>query len=298
MIPVILCGGVGTRLKPLSSTDQPKQFLALNSDKSMLQETLERLKYINGVQPPILVTGNQYEETVYQHIASSGDDIDVLLLEPSKRNTAPAISVAVWQSIKNGDDPTLIVFPTDHVMEAGDEFVRSMELAAQAAQGGHIVTFGVKPTYAHTGYGYIQASKGAHVRTVEKFTEKPDLITAEKFLSQGSYYWNSGIFCFKASTYIKELKKHNADIEARSRAAVEKATQIRKSVYLHEEEFSACPDISIDYALMEKTDRAVMVPLNVEWNDIGTWEMLEKVCDIKKGEAIAPPLIGKVSEEV
>ena len=273
MIPVVMSGGSGTRLWPLSRKHKPKQFLNLFGDDSMFQQTILRLDGLNN-SPPIVVCNESHRFMVAEQLLEIDIENPSILLEPVGRNTAPAIVSAAFQALSREEDPILLVLAADHVIADIDAFHQAIKLAEQQAMAGNLVTFGIVPTCAHTGYGYIQAEEKATISAVHQFVEKPDSATAEAYLSSGDYYWNSGMFMFKASVLIEEMSKFHPDIIEQCRLAVANSEQDLDFVRLSKEAFEACPSDSIDYALMEKTQKAVVVPLDAGWNDVGSWSSL------------------------
>ena len=280
--PVILSGGSGTRLWPLSRRDYPKQYLPLTSDNTMLQETILRLDGLSNLLDPIIVCNADHRFLVAEQCQQIGIKNPTILLEPVGRNTAPAIAAAALQSLKikhstlNIQDPTLLILSADHVIQDVDAFHQAINIASQQAQEGKLATFGIVPTNANTGYGYIKYSKenidGAY--KVEKFVEKPNLETAESYLKQGNYLWNSGMFMFRAATLIDELTVYSPDIVTSAHDAVNNAKQDLDFIRLDKQAFELSSSNSIDYALMEKSDNVVVVPLDAQWNDIGAWSAL------------------------
>ena len=273
MIPVVMSGGSGTRLWPLSRKHKPKQFLNLFGDDSMFQQTILRLDGLDN-SPPIVVCNESHRFMVAEQLLEIVIGNPSILLEPVGRNTAPAIVSAAFQALSREEDPILLVLAADHVIADIDAFHQAIKLAEQQAMVGNLVTFGIVPTCAHTGYGYIQAEEKATISAVQQFVEKPDSATAEAYLSSGDYYWNSGMFMFKASVLIEEMSKFHSDIVEQCRLAVANSEQDLDFVRLSKEAFEACPSDSIDYALMEKTQKAVVVPLDAGWNDVGSWSSL------------------------
>ncbi len=272
--PIIMAGGSGTRLWPLSRRMLPKQFLTLAGEKSMLQETLLRLDGLD-CQPAITVCNAEHRFLVGEQLQEIGALSGSIILEPVGRNTAPAIAVAALQALEQDDDPILLVLAADHVISDRVLFHRAVNQAEKLARDDYLVTFGVVAKTPETGYGYIQ--RGDVVGDgykVAGFVEKPDVETAENYLSSGNYYWNSGMFIFKARSYLAELEKYRADILAACQKAVELGHNDLDFFRLDEQSFSSCPADSIDYAVMEKTGRAVVVPLDAGWNDIGSWSAL------------------------
>lgn len=285
IIPVILSGGSGTRLWPLSRELYPKQLLPLVSSRTMLQETVERLLGISELGPPMVVCNESHRFMVAEQMRQTGLGVCSIVLEPFGRNTAPAIAVAALLARQKGDDPVLLVLPADHVISDAKGLCRRIETGAALAQSGYLITFGIVPNKPETGYGYIKAggrladSGGGTDESfaVERFVEKPDLSTAESYIASGSYYWNSGMFIFRASRYLEEMEKFAPHILEACKAAVDKGRPDLDFFRLDADAFSSCPSDSIDYAVMEKTDSAAMIPLDVGWNDVGSWTALWEV---------------------
>lgn len=278
IVPVILSGGSGTRLWPLSREAYPKQFLPLVGDDTMLQATWKRVASIAGAAP-IVVANQEHRFMAAEQLRECKVLPQALILEPVGRNTAPAIAIAALQALANGDDALLLVLPSDHVVRNEAAFHAAVKQAAVAAEAGKLVTFGIVPTAPETGYGYIKAAAGEGVRAVDRFVEKPDLATAEQYVASGEYFWNSGMFLFKASRYLKELEALQPAILAACRQALDKAARDNDFIRLDAEAFAASPNDSIDYAVMEKTADAAVVPLDAEWNDVGSWSALWEVSD-------------------
>jgi mannose-1-phosphate guanylyltransferase/mannose-6-phosphate isomerase len=276
IIPVILSGGSGTRLWPLSRKQYPKQYLPLASDNTMLQETILRLSGLDNLADPIIICNADHRFLVAEQCQQIDIKNPIILLEPIGRNTAPAIAAAALQSLKQRDDAVLLVLSADHVIQDVEAFHQAINIASQQAQVGKLATFGIVPTDANTGYGYIKSSQenidGAY--KVEEFVEKPDLETAEQYLEQGNYLWNSGMFMFKAATLIDEMTTHSPEIVTSVNDAVNNAEQDLDFIRLDKQAFESSPSDSIDYALMEKSDNVVVVPLDAQWNDIGSWSAL------------------------
>jgi len=276
IIPVILSGGSGTRLWPLSRKEYPKQYLPLVGDNTMLQETILRLEGLDNLADPIIICNADHRFLVAEQCQQIDIKNPTILLEPVGRNTAPAIAAAALQSLKQTDDAVLLVLSADHVIQDIETFHAAINIASNQAQAGKLATFGIVPTDANIGYGYIKASKnddnGAY--KVDEFVEKPDLKTAQSYLEQGNYLWNSGMFMFKATTLVDELTAHSPDIIKSVSNAINNATQDLDFIRLDKQAFELSPSDSIDYALMEKSDNVVVVPLDAQWNDIGAWPAL------------------------
>lgn len=281
LVPVILCGGFGTRLWPLSREAFPKQFLRLSGQDSMLQQTLQRLTGIDNVAPALLVCNESSRFIVAEQLREIGLEESRMLLEPMRRNTAPAIATAALQAMANGDDPVLLVQPADHVILDAPAFHRAIALARTAAEEGNLLTFGITPTGPETGYGYIRAEGDAseQVRRVIDFVEKPALPLAEQYVASGDYLWNSGIFLFRASRYLAELERYQPAVLAACRAAFANAKRDRDFIRLDSDAYAASPDIAVDYAVMECTDLAATVALDAGWNDIGSWAAVFDVAE-------------------
>ena len=275
IIPIILSGGAGTRLWPLSWGDHPKQFLSLISDKTMIQETLLRL---DGLETgnPIISCGESHRFLVAQQIGEITNKKPVILLEPMAKNTAPAIAAACCAAMKQDKDAVVVVLPSDHVIADVKAFQNAVKVAALNAEKGALVTFGIVPTFPATGCGYVKAAgtetDGAF--TLERFVEKPCLEKAQEYLASGEYAWNSGMFVFKASSFLEELKTHNPEMAALSIEAFEKASVETDFIRLDKDSFGKIKGDSIDYAVMEKTSKGKVVKLNAGWDDVGSWSAL------------------------
>ncbi|AWH24145.1 mannose-1-phosphate guanylyltransferase/mannose-6-phosphate isomerase [Stenotrophomonas sp. YAU14D1_LEIMI4_1] len=274
--PVILSGGSGTRLWPLSREAYPKQFLPLAGDSTMLQATWQRVAPIAS-RGPLVIANEEHRFVAAEQLQQVGAEPAAIILEPMGRNTAPAIAVAALEATRDGDDALLLVLPSDHVITDEAAFRSAVQAAAGAAEAGKLVTFGIVPTGPETGYGYIKAADGQGVRAVERFVEKPDLETASGYVASGQYYWNSGMFLFKASRYLQELERFQPQMLAGSRSAWQQARRDADFTRLDKDAFAAVPSDSIDYAVMEKTADAVVVPLDAGWNDVGSWTALRDV---------------------
>jgi mannose-1-phosphate guanylyltransferase/mannose-6-phosphate isomerase len=274
LLPVLLSGGSGTRLWPLSRESYPKQFLPLLTEHSLLQMTWLRLRGLPGAQSPLVVANEAHRFVVAEQLRLAGATPSALILEPIGRNTAPAIAVAALQAMADGEDPVLLVLPSDHAIADEAGFRAAVLSVLPAAEAGALVTFGIVPTAPEIGYGYIKAVLGEGVRAVERFVEKPDAATALRYLAEGGYYWNSGMFAFRASRYLEELAKTRPAIVAAARAALSGAKRDADFLRLDAEAFAACPADSIDYAVMEKTEAAQVLPIDLGWSDVGSWSAL------------------------
>ena len=273
--PVLLSGGSGTRLWPLSREGYPKQFLPLVGDETMLQATWRRVADIAGAAP-IIVANEDHRFLVAEQLRQVGAPKPDILLEPMGRNTAPAIALAALQAMHAGEDPLLLVLPSDHVVADADAFRNAVREAAAAAEAGALVTFGILPSAPETGFGYIEAEHAGSdgVRKVRRFVEKPDGATAQRYLDSGGYYWNSGMFLFRASVLLAELERFRPEIVAACRDAFAAAKRDGDFIRVDREAFARCPSDSIDYAVMENTDAAMVLPVDIGWNDIGSWSAL------------------------
>ncbi len=275
--PVLLSGGSGTRLWPLSREAYPKQFLALAGDDTMLQATWSRVAGIADLAP-IVVANEEHRFLVAEQLRQIGAPTPAIILEPIGRNTAPAIAAAALQATSDHGDPILLVLPSDHVVRDDDAFAKAVRAAMPAAENGALVTFGIVPTTPETGFGYIQADDRGGivdgVRRVARFVEKPDAATALGYLATGGYFWNSGMFLFHASRYLEELQRHRPDILAATRRAFETAQRDGDFIRLDRDAFAACRADSIDYAVMEKTNAAMVLPVDIGWSDLGSWAAL------------------------
>lgn len=279
--PVILSGGSGTRLWPLSRAQYPKQFLPLTGDRSLFQETVERAAQVSDSGAPLVVSNEEQRFLVAEQLLETGGEPGSILLEPAGRNTAPAIALAALEVVESDPKALLLVLPADHRIGQSDAFTEAVATASSAAKEGALVTFGVVPDYPETGFGYIRAGSetGDGVRAVAEFVEKPDAERAEQYLAAGNYYWNSGMFLLRADRYLAELDHHAPSIAEACRRAHAGARRDMDFVRVDAEAFSESPADSIDYAVMERTDHAAMVPLNTEWSDVGSWAALKAVSE-------------------
>lgn len=275
LLPVILSGGSGTRLWPMSRAALPKQFLPLVSQDSMLQDTLKRLGGIADLAAPLVVCNEEHRFLVAEQLRQIGQPAGAILLEPVGRNTAPAVALAAITALRQDDDAILLVLPADHVINDVAAFHAALVKARSAAEQGALVTFGIKPDCPHTGYGYIKRSAaGDGIAAVERFVEKPDVQTAAGFVASGDYLWNSGMFVFKASVYLAELERLQPAMVAACRAALAAAQSDLDFTRLDKAAFAACPADSIDYAVMEHTPNAKVVDGDFGWSDVGSWSAL------------------------
>jgi mannose-1-phosphate guanylyltransferase / mannose-6-phosphate isomerase len=279
MTPVILSGGSGTRLWPLSRGQYPKQFLPLTSEHTMLQETMLRLSGLGGLKNPIAVCNEDHRFMMAEQLWEIGVKPAAIILEPVGKNTAPAVAIAALSAAS--EDEVLLVLPADHVITDIEPFHSAIVQAEILAKQGCLVTFGIVPTHPETGYGYIMRDSvqqgGAY--KVSAFVEKPDLASAKNYLKSGDYLWNSGMFAFTAGNFLKELEKFNPEMLSACKQALGAAKTDLDFVRLDKTIFSTCPADSIDYAVMEKTGTAVVIPLAAGWNDVGSWSALWDVTD-------------------
>ena len=275
MKPVVLAGGTGSRLWPKSRAALPKQFLALTSEHTMLQETLLRLPKLD-VEDALLICNEDHRFLAAEQLRTADISFDQIILEPVGRNTAPAIALAALNEMKKGNDPILLILSADHLIEDQTAFHEAIKKATVLAQADRLVTFGIVPTEAHIGYGYIEAGDALDNDgfKVKKFVEKPDIETAQTYLDGKKHFWNSGMFMFKASVYLEELRAFNPEIVNACEMSLENSQSDLDFLRVDEISFSACPDDSIDYAVMEKTEKACMVTLDAGWNDVGSWTSL------------------------
>jgi mannose-1-phosphate guanylyltransferase/mannose-6-phosphate isomerase len=284
LIPLILSGGSGTRLWPLSREMYPKQLLPLIGKRTMLQETAARVSGLPDLAAPIVVCNESHRFMVAEQMRECGTTPQAIILEPVGRNTAPAVAVAALVALDrarkskggNDADPILLVLPADHVIRDVGAFQSAVVSGSTAAAEGKLVTFGVVPDRAETGYGYIRRASGdGPTYPVQQFVEKPDAAKAKAYVESGEYYWNSGMFMFRARVYLAELKRHAPAMLSACEDAVAAATRDLDFTRLPAAEFGACPSDSIDYAVMEKTDSATVVPLDAGWSDVGSWSALQ-----------------------
>jgi mannose-1-phosphate guanylyltransferase / mannose-6-phosphate isomerase len=279
MTPVILSGGSGTRLWPLSRGQYPKQFLPLVSSHTMVQETLLRLSGLKGLNPPIAVCNEDHRFMMAEQLQEIGLKPSAIILEPIGKNTAPAVAMAALMA--SSDNEVLLVLPADHVISQVETFHLAILEADNLAKQGLLVTFGIVPTHPETGYGYIlkDSMQLGNAFKVSAFVEKPDLTTANNYVKSGDYLWNSGMFAFTAATYLNELEKFNPEMLSICKKALSAAQKDLDFTRVDKNIFSTCPADSIDYAIMEKTEKAAVIPLAASWNDVGSWSALWDVTE-------------------
>jgi mannose-1-phosphate guanylyltransferase/mannose-6-phosphate isomerase len=278
LIPVILSGGSGTRLWPLSREAHPKQFLPVIGEQSLLQATALRLNGL-AAQAPIVVANESHRFLVAEQLQQVGLSASALLLEPIGRNTAPAIAAAAHQALAADPEALLLVMPSDHVITDVAGFQAAVLTATESARSGAIVTFGIVPDAPETGFGYIKAEAGEGVRAIVRFVEKPDAATAAGYVASGDYFCNSGMFLFKASTYLTELANSHPEMVRLAGEAVSKAQRDADFIRLDKDAFTAMASDSIDYAVMEKTRHGFVMPIQVGWSDVGSWQALWQVAE-------------------
>jgi len=284
IIPVILSGGMGSRLWPMSRSKYPKQFISIgDSEQSLIQQTVSRVVSATNVKKPVIVSNVDHRFLVAEHMLAIGLGDTDILLEPAMRNTAPAITAAALHIQKHSPDALMLVLPSDHIIEDVDAFHAAIDVAAKAAATGKLLTFGIDPEYPETGYGYILRGSGiaGHdgAYELEGFVEKPDEKTAQGYIDNGNYSWNSGMFMFPVSTFLDEIESNQPTILQHCTAAINNAQEDTDFVRLDEEYFVKNPNISVDYAVMEQTKKAAVVPVSCGWNDAGAWDSLWRMGD-------------------
>ena len=293
--PVVMAGGSGSRLWPMSRQQFPKQFLNLGGSSSMLQKTLARIAPLDQ-GTPIVISNESHRFIVAEQLRTSGIDGSKIILEPEGRNTATAIALAAFQAIAEGGDPILLVLAADHLIKDEQAFCSAVESGIAIAQENKLITFGIVPTKPETGYGYIRRGDDivdGSCHLIAEFVEKPNLEKARQYMDSGEYYWNSGMFMFKASCYLRELKKYREDIYLSCEQAFRNTTKDLDFIRVDEQAFCDCPEESIDYAVMEKTEDGVVIPIDCGWSDVGSWSALWEVSEkddngnVMQGDVIA-----------
>lgn len=282
IIPVILAGGSGTRLWPLSRALAPKQFIRLLGDETLFHATLKRVADPAIYEAPIIITNEEFRFLVAEQARETGTVLSAILLEPVARNTAPAIAAsAAYVAERFGPDALMQVLPADHQIEEGEKYAEAVRLATKAAGRGALVTFGITPTEPATGYGYIEIGDALEcgVNAVRRFVEKPSLPDAQSMISNSDFVWNSGMFMFKAGQVLEEVKRHAPDVDEAARSAVADATRDLDFLRLNASAFATSPNISIDYAVMEKTSNVAVVKATFAWSDLGSWDAIWKFTD-------------------
>jgi mannose-1-phosphate guanylyltransferase/mannose-6-phosphate isomerase len=293
--PVILSGGSGTRLWPLSRKALPKQLLALAGEHSMLQETVRR-GLGDGFAPPLIICNQEHRFLIAEQVRAAGVQSASILLEPVGRNTAPAAAIAALKVMEDNPDGLVLLMPSDHVVLNRSAFLEAVALARKAAAAGALVTFGVQPSGPETGYGYIKSAApitaAPGVFAIDRFVEKPDRTTAEAYLASGGYFWNSGMFLFRAAVFLDELRRLQPRILECCRDALDHAHRDMDFIRLGEPAFVACPSDSIDYAVMEHAASAAVVPVEMGWNDVGSWQSLWEIAKRDgDGNAVTGPVL-------
>ncbi|MEZ5175382.1 MAG: mannose-1-phosphate guanylyltransferase/mannose-6-phosphate isomerase [Acidimicrobiia bacterium] len=280
IVPIILSGGMGTRMWPASRRSRPKQLLALIGNRTMIGATARRAKAL-GRSGPVVVTNEDHAGAIAVELEEAGIDNPTIILEPVGRNTAPAVTAAALAVTTDGTDPLMLVLPSDHVISNEAAFAEAVTHAVVAANEGYLVTFGISPSRPETGYGYIRVGDRVteDVRTASEFREKPDEATAASYLASGTYLWNSGMFLFRASVWLEEIEQHAPEIAAGTAAAWDASVHTPAGIALGAAEFSAISGDSIDYAVMEHTARAAVVPTDPGWSDVGSWTSLWDIAD-------------------
>ena len=281
LVPVVLAGGVGSRLWPASRALLPKQFIHFpRRQDSLFQDTLSRLDGINDIGEALVVCNEEHRFLVAEQLRQLGKIHSTILLEPVGRNTAPAVALAALRAQQDAADPVLLVLAADHVIKDQEAFHRAIEQGVGLAEQGLLATFGIVPDVPETGYGYIEKGDcvdNSSAFAVARFVEKPDLETARQYLDSGNYFWNSGMFMFTASTYLKELQRYAPDIFESCHQAYARLESSDDFQYIPQQLFANCRSESIDYAVMEKTASATVIPLDAGWNDLGSWDALWQV---------------------
>ncbi len=292
ILPVILSGGSGTRLWPLSRNSYPKQFLGLiNSEIPIIHDTINRVSDPRLFHPPLIIGNTAHRFLLAEHMRKCGIESPEIIIEPCARNTAPAITTAALYMRERYGDALMLVLPIDHYIEDSSSFLNGVERAAKVAIGGYLVAFGIEPKHPETGYGYIRRGKSIsssrHVFEIKSFVEKPDAKKAKKFIATGEYFWNSGMFMFPSGLLIEEMQKIQPALVKACERAVSASKKDFDFIQLNETDFAKCADISIDYALMEHTKRAAVVKFDCGWSDTGAWDLLWQVSPRDKNGNVA-----------
>lgn len=295
IVPVILSGGSGTRLWPLSRASKPKQLLNLTDERTMLQLTALRCGDPELFDPAIIVGNAAHAEMIEYQLGIEAIPYAMVILEPVARNTAPAIALAALAALDLDDDATLLIMPSDHVIADTDAFLNAVKAALPTAEEGWLCTFGIQPTGPDTGYGYIRMGDplAPGVREVAQFVEKPDLATAQGYLETGNHVWNGGIFLFRADSYLAALANNAPDIAMAARKSMDAAGKRGKRLHPEPKSFAQSPSDSIDYAVMEKSQSVAVVPVEMGWSDVGSWDALydlaEKAADtnVHRGDVVS-----------
>jgi mannose-1-phosphate guanylyltransferase/mannose-1-phosphate guanylyltransferase/mannose-6-phosphate isomerase len=281
IIPVILAGGTGTRLWPLSRKLYPKQLIPLIDDRTLVQNTAKRVQDLDDVAAPVIICNEEHRFMIAEQMRAMDITPQVIILEPVGRNTAPAVAVAALTIARDNPEAMLLVLPADHLIRDQDTFHNAVKAAAHFARRGHLVTFGIVPSAPETGYGYIRkgpelvdADPDLYASEISRFVEKPDLQTAQSYVASGEYLWNSGMFMFQAQSVLEEMERFVPAILSACRQALETASTDLDFYRLGKEAFARCPEDSIDYAIMERTNKGAVVSLSSGWNDLGSWEAL------------------------
>ena len=298
ILPVVLCGGKGSRLWPLSRESYPKQFLPLkaNGKLTLMQKTIKRILNLECLDNPLLICNEEHRFIVKDQLDQIKVKPKSIFLEPCQRNTAPAILISALFALENNEDPHLLVLAADHEIKNVDRFLYTIKEGLIYSEKGHIVTFGIIPTSPETGFGYIEASIPSHSENInglriKRFIEKPDEKKAKELIQDKRFFWNSGMFCLKASTIVKEFEKYNPNLLIKCKIALKQSFKDLSFQRLENETFGDCEDISIDHALMEKTELGIVLPLDVGWNDIGSWKSLR---DLEEKDENGNVIVGNV----
>jgi len=280
--PVILTGGAGSRLWPVSREFYPKPLLPMFGEQTLLQDTVARLDALHGIRAPLFVCNEEHRFLVAEQVRLLGKEPEAIMLEPQGRNTAPALTIAALYLVATDPDAVMVAMPADHVIPDPAAFITAVEQAGELAEQGYLVTFGVVAGKPETGYGYIQrgdAIEGSGGFRVDRFVEKPDAATAQAYLDAGNYFWNSGIFVMRADRWLEEIGKYQPDILAACKQAMAGSARDSDFVRVDKQAFLSSPSDSIDYAVMEKTDRAAVVPMSTSWSDVGSWSSIWEISE-------------------